>query len=161
MKKLALLSVVVLGAAWWFGNDHDGNQVINHNQSRSAVVNRVWIDKIPENLRDKIDVFVAQADPQFGAFQRTSAYEGDYTVFQWNAGGGNTFDITMLQTGKQYGLRAKVSRENCKQFDVCMTLRGAPRGTTHYYSMKEWVIDGTPTPERVQRFIRTKLLEAE
>lgn len=159
MKKLVVFTALVLGAVWLFGSSNDDDQ--DSLDGRNHVVNRVWIDKVPENLRDKIDIFVAQADPQFGAFQRTSAYEGDYTVFQWSAGSKGALSIDMLQTGKQYKLRAKVSHDNCKQFDVCMTLKGAPRGATKYYSMKDWVIDGTPTPQRLQRFIRTKLLEAK
>ncbi len=160
MKKLIVVSAVVLGAVWMLRGDSDKDEDTGVNDGRNQVVNRAWIDKIPENMRTKIDVFIAQSDPQFGAFQTTSAYEGDYSVFQWHGGGGK-LNIVMLQSGKKHKMQGTVSRKNCKEFDLCMTLKGAPRGAKKYYSMEDWVIDGKATPERIQAFIRAKLLKAK
>jgi len=161
MKKLIVLAAVVLGAVWMLrGESSDKTDDNAVHDGHNHVVNRAWIEKIPKDMRDKIDVFIAQSDPQFGAFQRTSAYEGSYSVFQWHGGGSGKYHVTMLQSGKKHDMKASVSRKNCKEFDLCMTLNGAPRGTTKYYSMKDWVIDGKATQENIRAFIRTKLLKA-
>lgn len=161
-KLIALL--VVGGLLVWGYRARNGERGDDGTirDDRSEVVNRVWIDKIPEDMRDKLDIFVAQGDPRFGVFQRTSAYEGDYTVFQWHAHRKGRLHITMLQTGKDHQLGTKVSRKGCKQFDLCMELTGAPRGAKKYYSMKDWVIDAHASePGAIRAFIRTKLLKAK
>lgn len=160
MKNLIILTAIVLGAVWLLRSDSDNDDASVHD-GKNHVVNRAWIDKIPETMRDKIDVFIAHDDPQYGAFQHTSAFEGDYSVFQWKRAksGNGKYAITMLQSGRQHQLRARVTRKNCKQFDMCMDLQGTPRGATRYYSMEDWVIEGNATPARIQQFIRAKLLK--
>ncbi len=113
-----------------------------HNSHEAEWTNQVWIDKIPLRETDKMNIFAGLIDPQYGVFQSTSQWEGDYTVFSWTALSKGKAEIEMMQTGKKHKLRLSVSTKDCGQFDMCIKVKGAPRGPTTYYSMKDWVIEG-------------------
>ena len=126
------------------------------------LVNRIWIDRLPKSATEKINVFVMIDDPQVGAFQTTSAYEGDFTVFEWRQGESGKIRVFMLQTEKTHKIRARVSNKDCGRFDLCMKLKGAPRGPKGYFSMSDWVIDSADGLDRgaLDTAIRHKLFEA-
>lgn len=107
------------------------------------VANQIWITDLPENPKDKIDVFLMIEHPGFGQFLTTSAYEGDYAVFEWKESR-DGIGIVFPQTGKKHRLSFKVDHEGCFPFDLCMTVKGAPRGAKRYVSMEDWVIEGSP-----------------
>lgn len=149
MRKILWLVVPALavGYVWMSGDDEDREGVERVDASADVSWhNRIWIDEIPTSERQKINWFLAVDDPQIGLFQKTSVYEGDYTVFAWRAKKQGAIEIEMLQTEKSHKLKLKIGTEGCGRFDYCMTVKGAPRGAKKYYSMKDWVIDGAQTP---------------
>jgi len=140
-KTAAAFACLALGAGLWFHFSDSGDSEITDGSSVTWK-NRVWIDKIPSSNSDKIDVLVAIDDPMMGVFQRTSAYEGDFSVFAWE-GKGKAVKIRMLQTDKTSQVKFAPSKDGCGHFDYCMKVRGAPRGGKQYFSMEDWVIEGT------------------
>jgi hypothetical protein len=105
------------------------------------LINRFWIDHLPTTMTDKIDVLAFVDDPQLGVFQNTSAYEGDFSLFTWSHDGDRKLRVTVLQTEKSYKLKYRVSDEGCGRFDLCVKIKGAPRGAKQYYSMEDWIIE--------------------
>lgn len=155
MRKTALWLVVaalVAAFVWTRGGDDeadkDGVDEID-NAGDVSWHNRVWIDEIPTSERQKINWFLAIDDPQIGLFQKTSVYEGDFTLFSWRGKKEGVIEIEMLQTEKSHKLKVKTSNKDCGRFDHCMAVKGAPRGAKKYYSMSDWVIDGATTPSEL------------
>jgi len=102
--------------------------------------NRIWIDHIPTHERDKVHVFVLFDDPTFGGFSTSSAYEGDWTSFEWSLEKGLV--LSMLQSKSKHQVHPKLkSGAACAPFDHCMKLKGAPRGPKTYGSMEDWVVN--------------------
>ena len=134
-----VLPALAVGYLWLGGDDADRDDA----DSAADVQwhNRVWIDEIPTSERQKINWFLGIDDPQIGLFQKTSVYEGDYTVFAWRAKKDGVVEIEMLQTEKTHKLKIKTGSKDCGRFDYCMTVKGAPRGAKKYYSMRDWVIE--------------------
>lgn len=140
-NKVFWMVVPALAASYfWMGGGADTEQPVNP-QADVTWNNRVWIDEIPTTERQKINWFLGIDDPQIGVFQKTSVYEGDYTLFAWRDKKEGVIDIEMLQSGKSHKLRIQTGSKNCGRFDYCMTIKGAPRGAKKYYSMKDWVIE--------------------
>ncbi len=140
-KKIALSLVTLLILVWWFWPSSYGQ---GENELTAAdmgpMVNRVWINHIPKTERDKIDVFVMIDDPSFGAFSHTSAFEGDWSSFEWSTD--KKLHIRMLQSGKKHHISATIIKgPGCEPFDYCMRIKGTPRGAKKYVSMEEWVIE--------------------
>jgi hypothetical protein len=145
MKKLGIVALVVVALVWifWPASDEarDGEAA-----DAPRLVNQVWVEKLPGDYREKFDIFVAIEDPDgnVGAFARSSAFEGDYSLFEWSASGAGRLDVRMLQQDRRYRVRATTREGGCGRFDYCLKLDGAPRGSRTYGSMREWVIDGSP-----------------
>ena len=58
------------------------------------------------------------------------------------------------------GRRFKVTDKGCDPFDMCMKVKGAPRGAKKYFSMDDWIIEshhGLGAGE-VQQFLREQVL---
>ena len=143
MSKKVWTGVVAFGlvVAWYAlrGGSHDG--AVGAAKLPPELVNRVWIDALPTSAKQKVDVFLMIEEPRLGQFVRTSAYEGDYAVFEWRARDGKGVELVMLQTDKTHRVGFQVSTGECDPFDYCLKVKGAPRGAKRYYSMQDWVIE--------------------
>ena len=85
MKKLALLIIVgslVAGVWRWTRSEPpvDG--------ASRLVTDRIWIDRLPRNERDTINVFGALSEQSVGVFQATSQWRGSFEAFRFEASGG-------------------------------------------------------------------------
>lgn len=140
-SRFAIAAVVLSLGAWWlWPSSSCKNSVAPAGGDFDIMADRVWIDHIPTTERDKIDVFVIFADPTFGVFTTSSAYEGDWAAFEWQLNKG--LELTMLQADTKHKVHPKImSGAACAPFDYCMKLKGAPRGSKRYGSMEDWVIN--------------------
>ncbi len=138
--KLFVLVSVICGATWllWPCGQDDESAVQG---SAETLVNRVWIERVPDAPNDKFHILAIVDEPAFGVFQHTSFYEGDYSMFSWENLDAHGFDLVMLQNEKSYKLRYSIATKGCRGFDYCMNVKGAPRGVKQYYSMEDWVIE--------------------
>ena len=152
----ALLAVVL--TAWWFWPSSECKNVMPAGGDFDTLAIRIWIDHIPANERDKINVFLLLDDPTIGVFSKSSAYEGDWSSFEWSLDKGLV--LTMLQAGTKHRVHPKVaSGAVCAPFDHCLKLKGAPLGAKKYGSMEDWVLDGQQNLD--VRDIVTELLANE
>jgi hypothetical protein len=138
MKKLVLfvvLGAVVTASIWSWkrtAEPADG--------PGQLVADRIWIDHIPRNERDTINVFAAVSEHSIGVFQATSAWRGAFEAFRYEASGGE-LRLFYPQTGDREKVRAKARRCNDGQMDFCLEIDGASRGVKKYYSREGWEID--------------------
>jgi len=141
MSKKTWAVVVALGlVVAWFGLRKDDASVAA-TDTPDELVNRIWIDALPTSAKQKVDVFVMVDEPHLGQFLRTSAYEGEYAVFEWHDRDSGRVEMVMLQTDKKHHVGFKVSSQGCDPFDYCMKVKGAPRGAKKYFSMKDWIVE--------------------
>lgn len=158
--KLLVLVLVVAGAAWMLWPTSQAQR------SHSRLINRVWIERLPNAPTEKFDIFLMLGDENMGAFQHTSLYEGDYSLFSWDTLASNHVDLVMLQTGRRHRMSFDISSKDCGGFDYCMKVKGAPRGTRHYYSMEDWVIESGPgavvmAPAELGRVVTSAMSSAD
>jgi hypothetical protein len=136
MKKVGLLAGVLalgFGAYKWHARPAADAQ-----DSSQLVENRIWIDHLPRNERDMINVFAAIKDAQIGVFQATSAWKGSFEAFQYHASGGK-LEVTYPQSGDKETVRAKARRCDEGGMDYCLELTGG-KGVKRYYSQEGWEI---------------------
>lgn len=159
LKKITLVSTILLLATAWYcwPNSDDESTRVSDGAMEQLLVNRIWIDKIPTTERDKIDVFVMIDDPQIGAFSKSSSFEGEWAMFEWDLSEG--FRLRMLQTDTNHKLKAMVMKDpkRCAPFDYCLKLRGAPKGVKKYGSMEDWII---PNHVDYKEFVQSKIFGA-
>lgn len=140
--KLSLSALALILLAWWLWPQSDSaRESAQSADDLAPLANRIWIDHIPRNERDKVELFVMFEDPTVGGFSRSSAFEGDWTSFEWSLERGLRFH--MLQAQKTHKVSAKITKgAQCAPFDYCLRLEGAPRAAKRYGSMEDWVITG-------------------
>jgi hypothetical protein len=157
--KYLVLLVLVVCVAWWYFCNKDQSQSSTDTQiaDMEPLIDRFWIDHMPKDERDKVDLFVMVSEPSVGGFSTSSAYEGDWSAFEWTIEKG--LRIHMLQSDKDHKIKAVIIKgDGCKPFDYCLKLKGAPRGSKRYGSMEDWVINSGETPDP-RALVRGLLLE--
>lgn len=107
---------------------------------------RVWIDHMPKNDRDRVHVFAAltprpRQGPQgpFGIFELIGQWEGHFEAFRYEAQG-EEMRIVFPQSGDRETLTVKPSKCNEQGMDYCLDISGNSRGVSRYYSRKGWEI---------------------
>src|SRR5258706_15127341 len=96
MKKLVLLVILgtlVTASIWSWKRTGE-----RADTAERLLADRIWIDHIPRNERDTINVFVAISEHSVGAFQATSQWRGAFEAFRYEASGGE-LPILYPQTG--------------------------------------------------------------
>jgi hypothetical protein len=138
MKKplLFVIAVTVAVASVW-GWQRPGEPVeIARNR---LLADRIWIDHVPRNDRDTINVFAMVSKRAAGVFQATSQWRGSYEVFRYEAEGAEV-RLVFPQTGEREAVHAKARRCTEARMDFCLEIEGASRGVKKYYSREGWEI---------------------
>ena len=140
--KNALLVTALLATVGYGGwrLTHRGEAPVVTDDSKLAL-DRVWIDHIPRTERDTIQVFAAVSQENFGVFQQTSVWKGNFELFQFKFADGK-LKATFPQDGDREDLKVKARTCSEGQMDYCLEIEGSKRGVKKYYSRKGWEIDG-------------------
>jgi hypothetical protein len=148
MKKqllaLALLGTVSYGAYRLIGSSSTDTPAPVVNDGEQLVLDRIWIDHIPKNDRDTIQVFAAISEEPFGVFQAASSWKGNYELFRYEPSG-NQLKIVYPQTNDRETVKHNARRCSENQMDFCLELSGGSRGVKRYYSRKGWEIENVKT----------------
>lgn len=140
MKKALLVTALLatVGYGGWRLVRH-GDSPVTTDDTKLAL-DRIWVDHMPRTERDTIQVFAGITDEQFGLFQATSSWKGNFELFVFKING-DKIRITYPQDGTKEDVRLKA--RPCKEgdMDYCMEVEGSSRGVKKYYSRKGWEID--------------------
>ncbi|AGP33901.1 hypothetical protein BE04_16715 [Sorangium cellulosum] len=108
-----------------------------------TLVGRLWIERIPRDDTDQIELMVMLADEPIGIFRRTSQFEGSYALFRYELRGDDKLQLLFPQNKSKHEVAFDARPCDAKGFDYCLDLSGAPRGAAKYYSRKDWEIDAS------------------
>jgi hypothetical protein len=140
MKKLLLVAALAaVGFGGWRLRAHSHHAAVTDGGENKLLVDRLWIDRMPEHERDPINVLALLSDDKLGVFQNLTAYRGSYELFRYERSGGE-LRVKYPQTGESDKLSVKVTRCDEDGMDFCLDVSGGSRGVRHYYSREEWVI---------------------
>ncbi|KYF57316.1 hypothetical protein BE08_21535 [Sorangium cellulosum] len=136
-KMMTAAAVALAAAAGGYG------LLSSRGSDAKTLVGRLWIERIPRDDTDQIEILVMLADEPIGMFRRTSRYEGSYALFRYELRGNDRLQLLFPQTKAKHEAAFDARPCDVKGFDYCLDLSGAPRGAAKYYSRKEWEIDGS------------------
>jgi hypothetical protein len=146
MKKALVVMAVVSGAyatyRWTRSDDVPA--------APADARDRVWIDHLPRNDRDMVQVFIAITDEPIGLFQNGSQWKQVSELFLYE-GHGDELRIRYPQTGEKEQVRATARTCRERDMDYCLELSGNSRGVKRYYSRKGWEVGGTMTRAQLER----------
>jgi len=142
MKKLVLVAgLAVVGFGGWRLLAHRAQDVAADDSDARLLTDRLWIDHIPRNERDTINVFAVLSDQSIGVFEAVSAWQGQFEGFRYEGRRGDLM-LVFPQTGKKEKVRAKARECDEQGMDYCLELSGSDHGVKRYYSQKGWELRG-------------------
>ena len=138
MKILGTLLLTAAVAASGCGKPEP--KAVDAAQARSLLVNRNWLSKMPENRKDRFQVF--RFIPEFnnsGVYQDRTIYAGGFELFAFEHTG-EEIRFNLLHTSNRKTARYRIEElrpgEGPGSFDLKLSLDQSPRGGATYYGWK-------------------------
>jgi len=156
MKKVLLVTALLatVGYGGWKLTHRGGSAETTVDDTKLAL-DRIWIDHMPKSERDMIQVFAALSEDEFGVFQQTSVWKGNFELFrfQWKDG---QIQAVFPQDNDKEKITVKARPCSEGQMDYCMEVSGTSRGVKKYYSKKGWEIENVHSQQDLEH--RTEAL---
>jgi hypothetical protein len=154
MKKLIVIVVAMSMAAYAgyrvLGDDGDGRREDRRVvATESLALDRIWIEKLPRNDKEIINVFAALSEHSIGIFDASSQWKGAFEIFRFESHG-DELRIVYPQTNERETVKARARKCNEKGMDFCLEMSGSSRGIKKYYSREGWEIDGASSLDDIQ-----------
>jgi len=111
-------------------------QALPADEARSLLIDRNWLDRMPETDRDRLHVFRFVPKMGGGVYQDRTLYKGTFELFKFRATGDEIrFDLpeTKTKITSAYTIEQVTGPE---PFDLRLTIFESPRGPKTYYSVK-------------------------
>ena len=128
--RTILLAALVLSAC--SHKRHD----IDQGEAKKLLIDRNWIDRMPETERDKLHVYRFVPNMGGGVFQDRTLYKGTFELFKFTVDADH-IDFDLPETHEH--VRSQFHIENVdgpKPFDLKLTVWSDPRGPTVYFGMR-------------------------
>ena len=105
-------------------------------ESRSLLIDRNWLDRMPETERDKLHVYRFVPSMGGGVFQDRTLYKGVFELFSFKVNG-DQIDFNLHETHDKVSSKFIIERvDGPKPFDLKLTIPDDPRGPKVYFGMK-------------------------
>ena len=109
---------------------------IGGDEAKRLLIDRNWIDRMPETQHDRLHVYRFVPTMGGGVFQDRTLFKGTFELFMFQATGDRiTFELpeTHQQVASSYRIDAV---EGPEPFDLRLTIDADPRGPHVYYGIR-------------------------
>lgn len=120
-----------------------------------SLKDQIWIDHIPKDDRDMMDLLVLLTDPDdpkapegFGIIAERSQWKATEELFFWK----DSLPKIILdypQTDTERSVAYKVWKCSENGFELCLDFGGK-----RYYSLEDWVVEGAASPKIAMSTLR-------
>jgi hypothetical protein len=145
--RIAMALVLALGAC---SSDPTSSRV-STDDAPKLLIDRNWMDRMPETDRDKLFVYRFVPSMGGGVFQDRTLFKGTFELFSFKATGESiTFDLH--EAKDKVTSRYTIERvDGPKPFDLKLTILDDPRGPKVYLGMRsETDRDGGKLEQRLR-----------
>lgn len=130
MRTLLLLAL--LGAAC----SSKTSDVIDDGEARKLLLDRNWIDRMPETHRDRLHVYRFVPSMGGGVFQDRTLFKGTFELFTFETAG-DEIRFNLPETHQKVVSKFHIERvDGPEPFDLKLTIHADPRGPQVYYGMR-------------------------
>ena len=132
MRKLLFAALLVAGCG------RSATHALPPNEAKQLLVNRSWIDRLPQRSDDKLHVFRFTPSMGGGVFQDRTLFAGQFELFTFEQNG-SRIRFNLWHTGEK-----KITSYTIEQMaqpgpdgvDLKLTIADSPRGPSTYYSWR-------------------------
>ena len=148
MRTLLVASALALAVTACSSKSHD--ERLSASDSRDVLINRNWIDRMPERTTDRLHVYRFVPNMGGGVFQDRTLFKGTFELFMFKVDRDHiVFDLpeTHERVTSQFQIESVAGP---RPFDLKLTIFSDPRGPHVYYGMRaETDSDGHLLEERL------------
>jgi hypothetical protein len=108
-------------------------------QARQLLIDRNWIDRLPEHVDDKLHVYRFVPKMGGGVFQDRTLFFGTFELFLF-AQDGETIRFDLVHTGEKRTSKffiEELETPGPEGVDLKLTLTNSPRGPSTYYGWRQ------------------------
>jgi hypothetical protein len=149
MRTLLVASALLLAAC--SSKSHD--ERLSASDSRDVLINRNWLDRMPERTTDRLHVYRFVPSMGGGVYQDRTLFKGTFELFRFKVEGGDHLVFDLPETHERVTSQFQIERvAGPKPFDLKLTIFSDPRGPHVYYGMRaETDRDGHVLDERLAK----------
>jgi len=126
-----VLALVVLAAC----SSRSPSQ-LSDGEARQLLIDRNWIDRMPQTDRDRLHVYRFVPSMGGGVFQDRTLFKGTFELFTF-AVDGDHIDFNLPETGERVRSQFHIDRiDGPGPFDLKLTVWSDPRGPSVYFSLR-------------------------
>jgi hypothetical protein len=112
------------------------SQQVSPDDARQLLIDRNWIDRMPETDRDKLHVYRFVPSMGGGVYQDRTIYKGTFELFKF-AATGDEIHFDLLETKDKVTSAYKIEEvSGPKPFDLRLTIFDDPRGPRTYFGTR-------------------------
>lgn len=151
MRTASLLAALAATAAACSSPAKTSHDVPD-DEARRLLLDRNWIDRMPETERDRIHVYRFVPSMGGGVFQDRTIFKGTFELFQFETAG-DEIRFNLLETHDKVVSKFRIEEvDGPPPFDLKLTIAADPRGPQVYYGMRaETDRDGSKLELRLRR----------
>jgi len=124
---------------------------LSASDARDVLINRNWIDRMPETTTDRLHVYRFVPSIGGGVYQDRTLFKGTFELFMFKVERGDHIVFDLPETGEKVTSQFRIEQvDGPAPFDLKLTVFSDPRGPHVYYGMRsETDRDGHLLEERL------------
>ena len=121
-------------------------------EARKLLIDRNWLDRMPETTRDRLHVYRFVPSMGGGVYQDRTLYKGTFELFMFEVQG-DEIRFNLPETEEKVISKFHIEAvDGPKPFDLKLTVHNDPRGPSVYFGMRsETDRDGRLLEQRLRR----------
>jgi hypothetical protein len=146
--KLAAILCCALAAGACSSNK---SAKIDTDQAKQLLLDRNWIDRMPETERDRLHVYRFVPSMGGGVYQDRTLYKGTFELFRFEVDA-DEIHFDLPETHQDVVSKFRIEHvDGPEPFDLKLTVEADPRGPSVYYGMRgETDRDGSALEHRLR-----------
>jgi hypothetical protein len=133
-NAIAIIFVAVLAGC--SPSSKPGARVVSKDDAKQLLIDRNWLDRMPETERDRLFVYRFVPSMGGGVFQDRTLFKGTFELFTFETADG---EIRFVLPETKERVTSKFVIENVdgpEPFDLKLTIPDDPRGPKVYFGMR-------------------------
>lgn len=133
--RTALLLVATLVVAC-SSSPSSTSRIVDDSEARKLLLDRNWIEHMPESERDRFHVYRFVPSMGGGVFQDRTIFKGTFELFKFETAA-DEIRFDLLETHDKVISKFRIEEvSGPKPFDLKLTIEADPRGPRFYYGMR-------------------------
>lgn len=132
--RTALIAFTLAAAAC--SSSSTSTKPVPADEARTLLIDRNWLDRMPETERDRLHVYRFVPSMGGGVFQDRTLFKGTFELFSFKVDG-NKILFDLHETKTKVASEFTIERvDGPAPFDLKLTVQADPRGPKVYYGIR-------------------------